>query len=168
MHIRCFFFPFIFGFFILFVDSSGMDFRSMLKKKKYAKWGNDDEGLYIYVATKSICLDFSNFHPRLFCRWFQLIVTLAWSDNFQTKCTGPDWGDLKHHDKPEEPVLKDEKPVRFTLFHVGQDYFQEVFIRGISMKTTLMFQPNMSNIIQIFFVPVHISRFYVFFIVHCR
>ena len=25
-------------------DSSGMDFRSMLKKKKYAKWGNDDGG----------------------------------------------------------------------------------------------------------------------------
>ena len=24
-------------------DSSGMDFRSMLKKKKYAKWGNDDD-----------------------------------------------------------------------------------------------------------------------------
>merc|ERR1719394_1841900 len=53
--------------FMLYVsDSSGMDFRSMLKKKKYAKWGNDDEG--------------------------------------------PDWGDLKHHDKPEEPVLKEEKP----------------------------------------------------------
>ena len=34
----------------LFVDSSGMDFRSMLKKKKYAKWGNDDEGLYRYAA----------------------------------------------------------------------------------------------------------------------
>ena len=48
-------------------DSSGMDFRSMLKKKKYAKWGNDDQG--------------------------------------------PDWGDLKHHDKPEEPELKDDKPV---------------------------------------------------------
>jgi hypothetical protein len=31
--------------FMLFVsDSSGMDFRAMLKKKKYAKWGNDDEG----------------------------------------------------------------------------------------------------------------------------
>ena len=27
-----------------FLDSSGMDFRSMLKKKKYAKWGNDDDG----------------------------------------------------------------------------------------------------------------------------
>ena len=26
------------------LDSSGMDFRSMLKKKKYAKWGNDDQG----------------------------------------------------------------------------------------------------------------------------
>ena len=39
----------------------------MLKKKKYAKWGNDDQG--------------------------------------------PDWGDLKHHDKPEEPELKDDKPV---------------------------------------------------------
>lgn len=52
----------------IFVDSSGMDFRSMLKKKKYAKWGNDDEG--------------------------------------------PDWGDLKHHDKPEEPELKKVKEVR--------------------------------------------------------
>ena len=34
----------------------------MLKKKKYAKWGNDDGG--------------------------------------------PDWGDLKHNDKEEEPCLK--------------------------------------------------------------
>ena len=34
--------------FMLYVsDSSGMDFRSMLKKKKYAKWGNDDEGLFL-------------------------------------------------------------------------------------------------------------------------
>ena len=39
-----------------------MDFRSMLKKKKYAKWGNDDQG--------------------------------------------PDWGDLKHNEKEEEPCLK--------------------------------------------------------------
>ena len=39
-----------------------MDFRSMLKKKKYAKWGNDDNG--------------------------------------------PDWGDLKHNEKEEEPCLK--------------------------------------------------------------
>ena len=46
----------------LFADASGMDFRSMLKKKKYAKWGNDDEG--------------------------------------------PDWGDLKHNEKEEEPCLK--------------------------------------------------------------
>ena len=45
-----------------------MDFRSMLKKKKYAKWGNDDEG--------------------------------------------PDWGDLKHNEKEEEPVLKKVKEVR--------------------------------------------------------
>merc|ERR1711915_438688 len=52
--------------FMLYVsDSSGMDFRSMLKKKKYAKWGNDDEG--------------------------------------------PDWGDLKHNEKEEEPVLKKVK-----------------------------------------------------------
>ena len=55
----------------IYLDSSGMDFRSMLKKKKYAKWGNDDQG--------------------------------------------PDWGDLKHHDKPEEPELKEVKPVRRTL-----------------------------------------------------
>ena len=48
-----------------------MDFRSMLKKKKYAKWGNDDGG--------------------------------------------PDWGDLKHHDKPEEPELKKVKEVRSNL-----------------------------------------------------
>ena len=54
--------------FMLYVsDSSGMDFRSMLKKKKYAKWGNDDQG--------------------------------------------PDWGDLKHHDKEEEPCLKKVKEV---------------------------------------------------------
>ena len=46
----------------LIVDASGMDFRSMLKKKKYAKWGNDDNG--------------------------------------------PDWGDLKHNEKEEEPCLK--------------------------------------------------------------
>ena len=39
----------------------------MLKKKKYAKWGNDDEG--------------------------------------------PDWGDLKHNEKEEEPVLKKVKEV---------------------------------------------------------
>ena len=58
--------------FMLYVsDSSGMDFRSMLKKKKYAKWGNDDEG--------------------------------------------PDWGDLKHHDKPEEPVEEVAKPVSNTV-----------------------------------------------------
>ena len=44
------------------IDASGMDFRSMLKKKKYAKWGNDDGG--------------------------------------------PDWGDLKHNEKEEEPCLK--------------------------------------------------------------
>ena len=25
---------------------------------------------------------------------------------------GPDWGDLKHHDKPEEPVLNEVKKVR--------------------------------------------------------
>ena len=25
---------------------------------------------------------------------------------------GPDWGDLKHHDKPEEPVLTEVKKVR--------------------------------------------------------
>ena len=71
--------------------------------------------------------------------------TETWNDDSYSKVsfkqTGPDWGDLKHHDKPEEPVLKDEKPVRtiFTLFLLGQNYFQEVFIRGISMKTTLMF-----------------------------
>ena len=35
---------YIFGPLNVFVDSSGMDFRSMLKKKKYAKWGNDDDG----------------------------------------------------------------------------------------------------------------------------
>ena len=46
----------------LILDASGMDFRSMLKKKKYAKWGNDDNG--------------------------------------------PDWGDLKHNEKEEEPCLK--------------------------------------------------------------
>ena len=51
----------------LLIDSSGMDFRSMLKKKKYAKWGNDDQG--------------------------------------------PDWGDLKHHDQPEEPELQKVKEV---------------------------------------------------------
>ena len=45
----------------LILDASGMDCRSMLKKKKYAKWGNDDGG--------------------------------------------PDWGDLKHNDKEEEPCL---------------------------------------------------------------
>ena len=55
----------------LLLDSSGMDFRSMLKKKKYAKWGNDDEG--------------------------------------------PDWGDLKHNEKEEEPVLKKVKEVRRLL-----------------------------------------------------
>ena len=26
------------------LDASGMDFRSMLKKKKYAKWANGDDG----------------------------------------------------------------------------------------------------------------------------
>merc|ERR1711915_816830 len=60
--------------FMLYVsDSSGMDFRSMLKKKKYAKWGNDDEG--------------------------------------------PDWGDLKHNEKEEEPVLKKvkEKPDEWVI-----------------------------------------------------
>merc|ERR1712106_1295516 len=60
--------------FMLYVsDSSGMDFRSMLKKKKYAKWGNDDEG--------------------------------------------PDWGDLKHNEKEEEPVLKKvkEKPDEWVV-----------------------------------------------------
>ena len=45
----------------------------MLKKKKYAKWGNDDGG--------------------------------------------PDWGDLKHHDKEEEPCLKKVKEVSFTIIH---------------------------------------------------
>ena len=59
----------------------------MLKKKKYAKWGNDDQG--------------------------------------------PDWGDLKHHDKPEEPELKDDKPVGqiicFSQF-LGPNYSD----RGIS------------------------------------
>jgi hypothetical protein len=61
-------------------DSSGMDFRSMLKKKKYAKWGNDDDG--------------------------------------------PDWGDLKHHDKPEEEQAEPTKPVRkipYFLFLVNID-----------------------------------------------
>ena len=43
----------------------------MLKKKKYAKWGNDEEG--------------------------------------------PDWGDLKHNEKEEEPVLKEVKKVRNIL-----------------------------------------------------
>merc|ERR1739838_1103443 len=45
----------------------------MLKKKKYAKWGNDDEG--------------------------------------------PDWGDLKHNEKEEEPVLKKvkEKPDEWVV-----------------------------------------------------
>ena len=38
----------------------------MLKKKKYAKWGNDDEGLYEYVADKSFFLDMSNLNPYLF------------------------------------------------------------------------------------------------------
>lgn len=26
-----------------FIDASGMDFRAMLKKRKYAKWGKDKE-----------------------------------------------------------------------------------------------------------------------------
>ena len=52
-------------------DSSGMDFRSMLKKKKYAKWGGDDGG--------------------------------------------PDWGDLKHHDKPEEEPEEAPKEVKQFL-----------------------------------------------------
>ena len=57
-----------------------MDFRSMLKKKKYAKWGNDDDG--------------------------------------------PDWGDLKHHDQPEEPELKKVKEVGGEL-GVASSTFQE-------------------------------------------
>ena len=57
-----------------------MDFRSMLKKKKYAKWGNDDDG--------------------------------------------PDWGDLKHHDQPEEPELKKVKEVGGEL-GVTSSIFQE-------------------------------------------
>ena len=35
--------------FDVYSDSSGMDFRAMLKKKKYAKWGNDDEVLCFFV-----------------------------------------------------------------------------------------------------------------------
>ena len=38
-----------------------MDFRSMLKKKKYAKWGNDDEGLYKWHLFL-ICLDLIDVH----------------------------------------------------------------------------------------------------------
>ena len=60
------------NFFLQLPDSSGMDFRSMLKKKKYAKWGNDEEG--------------------------------------------PDWGDLKHNEKEEEPVLKKVKDV--SIFYL--------------------------------------------------
>ena len=175
MHIRCFSFPFIFGFFILFVDSSGMDFRSMLKKKKYAKWGNDDEGLYgerlIYFLW---FVKFSSMSilPLISVDRLLSDVTEAWTNGFQTKdnwSIGPDWGDLKHHDKPEEPVLKDEKPVRtnFTLcqnYTMGQDYFQALFIRGISMKTTLMFLATMSSFIQIISVVVHIK---VWCLLHC-
>ena len=63
-----------------FLDSSGMDFRSMLKKKKYAKWGNDDDG--------------------------------------------PDWGDLKHNEQEEEPVLKEVKKV-------GKIFLLPELIKGI-------------------------------------
>ena len=60
-----------------------MDFRSMLKKKKYAKWGNDEEG--------------------------------------------PDWGDLKHNEKEEEPVLKEVKKVRFFSFLVSHYFFISLY-----------------------------------------
>ena len=60
----------------------------MLKKKKYAKWGNDDEG--------------------------------------------PDWGDLKHNEKEEEPVLKKVKEVR-NLYC----FFSSQFIHD---KNQLLFQ----------------------------
>ena len=51
-----------------------MDFRSMLKKKKYAKWGGDDGG--------------------------------------------PDWGDLKHNEKEEEPCLKKAPEVGSKLVYL--------------------------------------------------
>lgn len=33
----------MFFYLILILDSSGMDFRAMLKKRKYAKWGKDKD-----------------------------------------------------------------------------------------------------------------------------
>ena len=55
----------------------------MLKKKKYAKWGNDEEG--------------------------------------------PDWGDLKHNEKEEEPVLKEVKKVRVFSFLVSHYFFISLY-----------------------------------------
>ena len=109
--------------FMLYVsDSSGMDFRSMLKKKKYAKWGNDDQG--------------------------------------------PDWGDLKHHDKEEEPCLKEVKPVsqsyciwhgkpNIIIDHIHQHYqCQESNElqkptegnKGEDCSTNLLSNPNVDNV----------------------
>ena len=61
----------------------------MLKKKKYAKWGNDDQG--------------------------------------------PDWGDLKHNEKEEEPCLKKapevgSNPVYFKCIAWSCHYIAILFI----------------------------------------
>ena len=106
----------------------------MLKKKKYAKWGNDDEGLYVSPQTM-----------QLFCYslYFSHYVTnqpaTATNQNFFAIGTnllhlGPDWGDLKHHDKPEEPVLKEEKPVSFSssifVEIISSSYLEEICFRN--------------------------------------
>ena len=111
-----------------------MDFRSMLKKKKYAKWGNDDEGLYVSPQTM-----------LLFCYWLYLSLyvtnqpSTAINQSFSAMVInllhlGPDWGDLKHHDKPEEPVLKDEKPVSFSssifVEVISSSYLEEICFRN--------------------------------------
>ena len=111
-----------------------MDFRSMLKKKKYAKWGNDDEGLYVSPQTMLLFCYSLYLSHYVTNQTSTAINQYFFAIGINLLHLGPDWGDLKHHDKPEEPVLKEEKPVSFSssifVEIISSSYLEEICFRN--------------------------------------
>ena len=133
-------------FFILFVDSSGMDFRSMLKKKKYAKWGNDDEGLYVSPQTM-----------LLFCYWLNLSLYVT-SNSHQPifLCNRHQLASLRTGlGRPQAPrQARRARPQRgeageFFLQYFCRNYFLSLFGRNLFQESFIIkLMERNSNICQ--------------------